>query len=78
MTQKKDIQSQKKKLQALTQEAEEEKVRAKEAARERVLRDFEKGQMGLSAFPSVTGTKSGEAADERECIVSVSIDSSVN
>ncbi|KNZ79284.1 Nitric oxide synthase-interacting like protein [Termitomyces sp. J132] len=62
LTQKKDIQTQKKKLEALTQEVEEEKVRAKEAARERVLRDFEKGQLGLSAFPSATGTKSG--ADE--------------
>ncbi|KAG5352456.1 hypothetical protein C0989_002166 [Termitomyces sp. Mn162] len=62
VTQKKDIQTQKKKLEALTQEVEEEKVRAKEAARERVLRDFEKGQLGLSAFPSATGTKSG--ADE--------------
>ncbi|KAG6860609.1 hypothetical protein C0995_009430 [Termitomyces sp. Mi166 len=71
VTQKKDIQTQKKKLEALTQEVEEEKARAKEAARERVLRDFEKGQSGLSALPSVTGTKSSGAADvdERECTV---------
>ncbi|KAG6852883.1 hypothetical protein C0991_008396 [Blastosporella zonata] len=64
LSQKKDIQTQKKKLEALTQEAEEEKARAKEAARERVLRDFEKGQLGLSAAPSAAGTKSGGDADE--------------
>ncbi|KAF8064971.1 hypothetical protein FPV67DRAFT_1419013 [Lyophyllum atratum] len=64
LSQKKDIQRQKQKLEALKEEAEEEKERAKEAARERVLRDFEKGQLGLSGAPSAAGTKSGGDADE--------------
>ena len=37
MSQKKDIKRQKDKLEAMKQDAEEEKARAKEAARERVL-----------------------------------------
>lgn len=64
LSQKQDIQRQKKKLETLKQEAEEEKARAKEAARARVLRDFEKGQLGLSALPSTAGTKSGGDGDE--------------
>lgn len=50
----------------MKQEVEEEKTRAKEAARERVLLDFEKGQLGLAGAPTVAGTKSGGDADERE------------
>ncbi|KAG6907313.1 hypothetical protein DXG01_009432 [Tephrocybe rancida] len=64
VSQKKDIQAQKKKLDTLTKEAEEEKARAKESARERVLRDFEKGQLGLSGLPSTAVTKSGGDADD--------------
>ncbi|GKV58054.1 nitric oxide synthase-interacting protein [Collybia sordida] len=64
LSQKKDIQRQKAKLEALKQEAEEEKIRAKEAARERVLEEFEKGQLGLGGTPGTTGTKSGGDADE--------------
>ncbi|KAG5644476.1 hypothetical protein DXG03_008303 [Asterophora parasitica] len=55
---KQDIQKQKTKLEALKREAEDEKARAKEAARERVLRDFEKGQLGLAGTPTAAGTKS--------------------
>ncbi|GLB39693.1 putative zinc-finger of nitric oxide synthase-interacting protein [Lyophyllum shimeji] len=64
LSQKKDIQRQKNKLEALKLEAEEEKARAKEAARERVLRDFEKGQLGLAGGPSASGAKSRSDADE--------------
>ncbi|RDB17393.1 Nitric oxide synthase-interacting [Hypsizygus marmoreus] len=64
LTQKKDIQRQKTKLEAMKQEVEEEKARAKEAARERVLLEFEKGQLGLAAKPSFAGTKPGGEPDE--------------
>jgi nitric oxide synthase-interacting protein len=59
VTQKKDIKRQKERLEQLKKEAEEEKQRATEAARERVLRDFEKGQLGLSANLPAIGTTSG-------------------
>ncbi|KAF9457897.1 hypothetical protein BDZ94DRAFT_1272036 [Collybia nuda] len=64
LSQKKDIQRQKAKLEAMKQEVEDEKIRAKEAARERVLLEFEKGQLGLASTPGSTGTKSGGEADE--------------
>lgn len=54
MVQKKDIKRQKERLEALKKAAEQEKVKAKEAARERVLAEFEKGQLGLAAVASVT------------------------
>lgn len=54
LAQKKDIKRQKERLEALKKEAEQEKARAKEAARERVLADFEKGQLALAAAPAVT------------------------
>ncbi|KAH8997922.1 hypothetical protein EDB92DRAFT_2024754 [Lactarius akahatsu] len=38
----------------IKKEAEQEKAKAKEAARERVLAEFEKGQLGLAAVASVT------------------------
>lgn len=47
MAQKKDIRRQKERFEALHQEEEEEKERVKEAARQRVLENFEKGQSGL-------------------------------
>jgi nitric oxide synthase-interacting protein len=68
VSQKKDIQRQKAKLEAMKQEAQEEKDRAKEAARERVLLEFEKGQLGLGGTPGAAGTKSGGDADERKCL----------
>ena len=61
MTQKKDIKRQKERLEALKKDAEQEKARAKEAARERVLADFEKGQLALAAVPAVT-TSGAEVA----------------
>ena len=60
MAQKKDIKRQKERLEALKKEAEQEKLKAKEAARGRVLADFEKGQLGLAAAAAATGvTTSG-------------------
>ncbi|KAG7090545.1 hypothetical protein E1B28_009654 [Marasmius oreades] len=65
LTQKKDIKRQKEKLEVLKKEVEEERLGAKEAARDRVLADFEKGQLGLSSKPSTTtGTKSGESKQD--------------
>jgi len=59
VAQRKDIKRQKERLEALKKEAEQEKTRAKEAARERVLADFEKGQLGLAAAASAAVTTSG-------------------
>jgi len=62
--QKKDIKRQKERLERLKKETEAEKERAREAARERVLRDFEKGQLGLSAnLPSIATAPGAEAKD---------------
>lgn len=65
MNQKKDIKRQKERLEQLKKDAEEEKQHALEAARERVLRDFEKGQLGLSAnLPAIVSTSGAEATKE--------------
>jgi nitric oxide synthase-interacting protein len=48
-------------LAALKAEAEEEKKRTAEAARERVLKDFEKTHLGLSAKPATSTPTSGSA-----------------
>jgi nitric oxide synthase-interacting protein len=59
VTQKKDMKRQKQRLEALRREAEEEQARARAAARERVLQEFEKGQLGLSgSAPIVAGAGS--------------------
>ena len=54
VTQINDIKRQKVRLEALKMEAEEERQRAREAARERVLREFEKGQLGLAATSMIS------------------------
>lgn len=59
MAQVGDIKRQKVRLEALKKEAEEERQRAREAARERVLHEFEKGQLGLAAT-SIVSTSSGQ------------------
>lgn len=65
MNQKKDIKRQKERLEKLKREVEEEKQRALEAARERVLRDFEKGQLTLSAnLPAIVSTSGAESTGE--------------
>jgi nitric oxide synthase-interacting protein len=65
LNQKKDIKRQKERLEQLKRETEEETQRALEAARERVLRDFEKGQLGLSAnLPAIVSTSGAESTKE--------------
>lgn len=59
-----DIKRQKARLEALKKEAEEERERARDAARERVLLEFERGQLGLSG-PSSAITTSGADSQER-------------
>ncbi|KAL4253251.1 NOSIP family protein [Abortiporus biennis] len=65
VTQLNDIKRQKVKLETLKREAEEERERAREAARERVLQDFERGQLGLAAG-SITATTSGADSRDKE------------
>lgn len=67
VTQLSDIKKQKARLEALKREAEEEKERAREAARERVLLEFERGQLGLAA-PTAVATTSGAGSAEGACI----------
>ena len=67
VTQLSDIKRQKARLEQLKREAEEEKERAREAARERVLQEFEKGQLGLAASTSVATTS---GTDSKECMFS--------
>ena len=59
-----DIKRQKVRLEALKKEAEEERQRAREAARDRVLLEFEKGQLGLAAT-SVISTSGQVDSSER-------------
>ena len=59
MTQKKDIKRQKARLEVLKKEAEEEKIRAKADARERVLKEFERGQLGLAGSGGTVGVGAG-------------------
>lgn len=65
LSQKKDIKKQKEKLEALKKETEEDKQRAKEAARERVLLEFEKGQRSLGSLPTKITTSGSGLSDER-------------
>ena len=62
VTQKKDIKRQKERLDAMKKEAEEERTRVRAAARERVLLEFEKGQLGLAGGPTLASTKSGSSS----------------
>ncbi|KAF9449878.1 hypothetical protein P691DRAFT_811443 [Macrolepiota fuliginosa MF-IS2] len=64
LTQKKDIKRQKERLETWKRESEGEKTRAREAARERVLLEFEKSQLGLAARPTDIGTKGGTSTEE--------------
>lgn len=64
VTQKKDIKRQKQRLDALKKEHQEEQERARAAARERVLQEFEKGQLGLG--PSATSTTNGADIQDGE------------
>ena len=60
VSQKRDIKRQKDKLEALKREADEERDKAKEAARERVLLDFERSQLALAGGPIAAMSKSTE------------------
>ncbi|KAH7883027.1 hypothetical protein F5I97DRAFT_1815380 [Phlebopus sp. FC_14] len=71
LTQKKDIKRQKERLDQLKKEAEGEKKRALEAARERVLRDFEKGHLCLSATLPAIATTSGAGSKDGKSLDSV-------
>jgi hypothetical protein len=66
VTQKKDIKRQKEKLDAWKREIDEEKIKAREVARERVLADFEKTHLGLAARPTEIETKSGTSTEHGE------------
>lgn len=65
VTQLEDVKRQKVKLEALKREVEEERQRARAAARERVLLDFEKGQLGLASL-GPGATTSGADSKERK------------
>ena len=59
-----DIKRQKARLEVMKKEAEEERQRAREAARERVLSEFEKGQLGLAASSMIsTSSRLDSSAD---------------
>lgn len=64
MTQKNAIKRQKAKIEALRKEAEEERARARELARERVLLDFERGQLGLGPKSANQQQEAGSSADD--------------
>ncbi|PPR03374.1 hypothetical protein CVT24_012499 [Panaeolus cyanescens] len=66
LTQKKDIKRQKDRLVSLKKEAEEERARARQAARERVLEEFERGQLGLSGGVSSIAAKAKAMAEADE------------
>ncbi|CAE6503743.1 unnamed protein product [Rhizoctonia solani] len=57
LSQKKDIKKFKAKLEELQREEEAEKARAAQAARDRVLRDFEKNQLGLASRKEAVNDK---------------------
>ncbi|QRW27059.1 RING finger protein [Rhizoctonia solani] len=57
LSQKKDIKRFKAKLEELQREEEAEKARAAQAARDRVLRDFERNQLGLASRKEPTNNK---------------------
>ncbi|KAF8610386.1 hypothetical protein BDV93DRAFT_14572 [Ceratobasidium sp. AG-I] len=60
LSQKKDIKRFKAKLEELAREEEAEQARAVQAARERVLRDFERGQLGLASRRETTAESEKE------------------
>lgn len=63
VTQKKDIKKQKEKLDTMKREVEEEKARAKAAARERVLAEFERSQIGLAGISTVSTSGKDAGSD---------------
>lgn len=66
MKQKKDIKRQKERLAGLEKQAAEEREQAKERARQRVLEDFEKGQLGLGGAGVASSSSSSKTDDNSE------------
>ncbi|GJJ11977.1 hypothetical protein Clacol_006215 [Clathrus columnatus] len=64
MTSKKDIKRQKERFEALRLEEEEEKQRAREAARQRILQEFERGQSGIGNPAVSSQEKKNKSAAE--------------
>ncbi len=69
MTQKKAIKRQKEKLEVWKKESEEEKARARELARERVLLEFEKSQLGLAARAGDGGIKGKTSSQDEGTVI---------
>ncbi|KAI0075173.1 hypothetical protein K474DRAFT_1664557 [Panus rudis PR-1116 ss-1] len=65
VTQLNDIKRQKLRLEQMKKEAEEERQRAREAARERVLQEFERGQLGLASVSKISTPASVASAEGR-------------
>ncbi|KAK7032932.1 RING-type domain-containing protein [Favolaschia claudopus] len=67
LSQKKDLKRQKEKAEQIKKEIEGQVERAKAAAKERVLRDFERGQLGLasSTKAAVSSAESSSAGTKR-------------
>lgn len=64
VTQKKHIKRQKGRFEALRLEEEEEKQRAREAARQRILQEFDKGQLGINSGARSQGMEKDKKAIE--------------
>ena len=73
VTQINDIKRQKVRLGALKKEAEEERQRAREAARERVLREFEKGQLGLAATSMISTSARSDPSEGTSTLASTTM-----
>ncbi|KAG8694886.1 hypothetical protein FRC09_009529 [Ceratobasidium sp. 395] len=66
LSQKKEIKRFKAKLEELAREEEAEKARAVQAARDRVLKDFERGQLGLGLRKEPQSTASGKEKEKEK------------
>jgi nitric oxide synthase-interacting protein len=65
LAQKKDIKRHQARLEEAAKEEEEERNRARESARERVLKDFEKSQLGLAGGPRETEKEAALATSNK-------------
>lgn len=68
LAQKKEIKKHQSKLETMAREEEEERIKAKASARERVLLDFERRHVGLGASSGPTNGSSNAAKDDSECM----------
>jgi nitric oxide synthase-interacting protein len=67
VAQKKDLKRQKAALETLAKQADEEREKAKTAARERVLLEFEKGQRSLGSAATSIAMPVKDSTAEGEC-----------